>query len=47
MRKLDPKRRRILDRMIAAQALELGLTLIAANNDDFDDIPGLVWEKWA
>ncbi len=47
MRKLDPKRRRVLDRMIAAQALDLGLTLIAANNDDFDDIPGLVVEKWA
>ncbi len=47
MRKLDPKRRRMLDRMVAAQALDLGLTLVAANNDDFDDIPGLVVEKWA
>ena len=41
LRKLDPKRRRTLDRMIAAQALDLGLTLIAANTEDFDDIPGL------
>jgi len=46
MRKLDPRRRRVLDRMIAAQALTLGLTLVAANNEDFDDIPGLVVEKW-
>ncbi len=47
LRKLDPKRRRTLDRMIAAQALDLGLTLIAANSEDFDDIPGLTVEKWA
>ncbi|QGM94374.1 type II toxin-antitoxin system VapC family toxin [Methylocystis rosea] len=47
LRKLDPKRRRMLDRMIAAQALDLGLTLIAANTEDFDDIPGLTVEKWA
>lgn len=47
LRKLDPKRRRTLDRMIAAQALDLSLTLIAANTEDFDDIPGLRIEKWA
>jgi len=47
LRKLDPKRRRTLDRMIAAQALDLGLTLVAANSEDFDDIPGLTVEKWA
>jgi tRNA(fMet)-specific endonuclease VapC len=46
LRKLDPKRRRTLDRMIAAQALDLGLTLVAANTEDFDDIPGLTIEKW-
>ena len=45
--KVDQKRRRTLDRMIAAQALDLGLTLVAANTDDFDDIPGLTVEKWA
>lgn len=45
--KVDAKRRRALDRMIAAQALDLGLTLVAANTDDFDDIPGLTVEKWA
>jgi tRNA(fMet)-specific endonuclease VapC len=47
LRKLDPKRRRTLDRMIAAQALDLGLTLVVANSEDFDDIPGLAVEKWA
>jgi tRNA(fMet)-specific endonuclease VapC len=45
--KVDQKRRRALDRMIAAQALDLGLTLVAANTHDFDDIPGLAVEKWA
>lgn len=45
--KVDQKRRRTLDRMIAAQALDLGLTLIAANTEAFDDIPGLAIEKWA
>lgn len=47
LRKVDAKRRRTLDRMIAAQALALGLTLVAANTEDFDDIPGLAVEKWA
>ncbi|MBM3576610.1 MAG: type II toxin-antitoxin system VapC family toxin [Alphaproteobacteria bacterium] len=47
LRKVDPKRRRTLDRMIAAQALDLGLTIVAANTEDFDDIPGLTVEKWA
>ena len=47
LRKVDPKRRRTLDRMIAAQALDLGLTLVVANSEDFDDIPGLTVEKWA
>lgn len=47
LRKVEPKRRRMLDRMLAAQALSLGLTLVAANTEDFDDIPGLTVEKWA
>jgi tRNA(fMet)-specific endonuclease VapC len=47
LRKVEPKRRRMLDRMLAAQALGLGLTLVAANTEDFDDIPGLTVEKWA
>ncbi|MGJ0505036.1 MAG: type II toxin-antitoxin system VapC family toxin [Methylocystis sp.] len=47
LRRVEPKRRRMLDRMIAAQALGLGLTLVAANTEDFDDIPGLTVEKWA
>lgn len=47
LRKVEGKRRRTLDRMIAAQALAFGLTLVAANSEDFDDIPGLTVEKWA
>jgi tRNA(fMet)-specific endonuclease VapC len=47
LRRVEPKRRRMLDRMLAAQALGLGLTLVAANTEDFDDIPGLTVEKWA
>ena len=47
LRKVEPKRRRMLDRMLAAQALGLSLTLVAANTEDFDDIPGLTVEKWA
>jgi len=47
LRKVEPKRRRMLDRMIAAQALGGGLTLVAANTEDFDDIPRLTVEKWA
>lgn len=47
LRRVEPKRRRMLDRMLAAQALGLGLTLTAANTEDFDDIPGLTVEKWA
>lgn len=47
LRRVEPKRRRMLDRMIAAQALGGGLTLVAANTEDFDDIPRLTVEKWA
>lgn len=37
-------RRKLLDRMIAAQALVHRATLITRNADDFRDIPGLVLE---
>ena len=35
-------RPRALDLLIAATALEYGLTLVTANTDDYQDIPGLV-----
>ena len=47
LRKLEPKRRRALDRMVAAQALSLGFTLVTRAPEDFSDIPGLVMESWA
>lgn len=39
-------RRKILDRMIAAQALAHRATLITMNADDFSDIPGLGLLDW-
>lgn len=39
-------RRKILDRMIAAQALALQATLITMNAADFSDIPGLKLLAW-
>jgi tRNA(fMet)-specific endonuclease VapC len=39
-------RRKILDRMIAAQALVLGATLATKNPQDFADVPGLTVEGW-
>ena len=39
-------RRRILDRMIAATALELGAALVTANPADFADVPGLEVIPW-
>ena len=44
---LTPKRRRVLDRMVAAQALELGARLITLTPDIFSDIPGLTVEDWS
>jgi predicted nucleic acid-binding protein len=40
-------RRKAIDRMIAAQALTLGATLITANPSDFREIPNLVLEDWS
>ena len=39
-------RRKLLDRMIAAQALVHRATLVTLNEDDFRDIPGLHLESW-
>jgi tRNA(fMet)-specific endonuclease VapC len=40
------RRRDALDRLIAAHAASLGLTLITHNEADFRDYPGLVVENW-
>jgi len=39
-------RRKVLDRMIAAQALVDGAVLATMNGDDFRDIPGLTLLEW-
>ncbi len=39
-------RRGSFDRLIAAQALASGLTLVTNNEKDFADIPGLNIENW-
>ena len=39
-------RRKLLDRMIAAQALVHRATLITFNPDDFADVPGLSSLAW-
>ncbi len=39
-------RRKLLDRMIAAQALVHRATLITMNPDDFSDVPGLALVAW-
>jgi predicted nucleic acid-binding protein len=44
---LGHDRRRVLDRMIAAQAIVAGLPLATINGRDFADVPGLVLEVWA
>lgn len=43
---LVPFRRAKFDRLIAAHALALKLTLITANASDFMDVPGLKVEDW-
>lgn len=47
MRKLPLKRRRVLDRMTAAQALAHDLALATLTPRDFGDIAGLRIEDWA
>ena len=41
-----PFRRGSFDRLIAAHALALDLTLVTSNVRDFADIPGLLVENW-
>ena len=40
------RRRDALDRMIAAHAASLGLTIVTNNEADFNDYPGLQVENW-
>jgi predicted nucleic acid-binding protein len=39
-------RRKLIDRMIAAQALVHRATLVTRNGDDFRDVPGLTLLEW-
>lgn len=41
------RRRDVMDRLIAAHALSVGITLVTNNEADFKDYPGLVVENWA
>jgi tRNA(fMet)-specific endonuclease VapC len=41
-----PSRRGSYDRLIAAHALSLDLTLVTNNGTDFIDVPGLKIENW-
>lgn len=41
-----PFRRGTFDRLIAAHALSLGLTLVTNNERDYADVPGLRVENW-
>jgi tRNA(fMet)-specific endonuclease VapC len=42
-----PFKRGSYDRLIAAQALSLGLVVVTCNAKDLDDVPGLKVENWA
>lgn len=45
--RLGFSRSKVIDRMIAAQAMVAGATLITLNPRDFRDIPGLTVEDWS
>ncbi|QSF53940.1 PIN domain-containing protein [Brevundimonas fontaquae] len=46
IRRTGYSRRKVLDRMIAAQALVDEATLVTRNGEDFRDIPGLTLLEW-
>jgi tRNA(fMet)-specific endonuclease VapC len=41
-----PFKRARFDRLLAAHALSLGVTIITNNESDFADVPGLTVENW-
>ena len=41
------RNRDTMDRLIAAHAVSVGITLVTNNEADFKDCPGLVVENWA
>ncbi|MFT5934297.1 MAG: tRNA(fMet)-specific endonuclease VapC [Hydrogenophaga sp.] len=41
------RRRNAMDRLIAAHAVSVSVTLVTNNEADFKDYPGLVVENWA
>jgi len=43
---LPDRRRDVLDRLIAAHAVSIGITLVTNNAADFKGYPGLVVENW-
>ena len=43
---LGDRNRDTMDRLIAAQAVSAGLTLVTNNEADFRDYPGLKVENW-
>lgn len=47
LRRIEPRRRRMLDRMVAAQAIAGGFILVTLAPDDFADLPGLKLESWS
>lgn len=47
LRKVAPKRRRALDRMVAAQAIAEARVLVTLAPEDFADVPGLQIEGWS
>jgi tRNA(fMet)-specific endonuclease VapC len=46
VRAVGYSRRKLLDRMIAAQAIVHSATLVTQNPTDFRDVPGLALEAW-